>query len=102
MSERIAKYLARCGVGSRREAEEYIRQKRITVNGETVETPAFLVEGTENILFDGEKINKKDKCMINLDLMDHKGLVEAKVDIILMGLDLMVLEDFQTLAILAI
>ena len=45
MSERIAKFLARSGVCSRREAENYITQGRITVNGETVETPAFLVNG---------------------------------------------------------
>lgn len=79
MSERIAKYLARCGVSSRREAEELIRQKRITVNGETVETPAFLVEGTETILFDGEKINKKDKTRLWLY---HKpaGLVTTHKD----------------------
>ena len=64
MAERIAKYLARCGVASRREAETLIKQERITVNGETITTPAFLVEGTETILFDGEKINKKDKTRL--------------------------------------
>ena len=36
MSERIAKFMARAGVCSRREAEELIRQKRVTVNGEIV------------------------------------------------------------------
>lgn len=79
MSERIAKYLARCGVSSRRQAEELIKQKRITVNGEIVETPAFLVEGTENILFDGEKISQKDKTRLWLY---HKpaGLVTTHKD----------------------
>ena len=61
MSQRIAKYLARCGVASRREAENLIKQGRISVNGEDILSPAFLVEGTETILFDGEKINKKDQ-----------------------------------------
>lgn len=56
MSERIAKYLSRSGVCSRREAERLIAQHRVTVNGETVETPAFNIEGTENIRLDGEKI----------------------------------------------
>ena len=64
MAERIAKYLARCGVASRREAETLIKQERITVNGETKTTPAFLIEGNETILFDGEKINKKDKTRL--------------------------------------
>lgn len=56
MSERLAKFIARSGVCSRRGAEELIAQKRITVNGETIESPAFNVEGTEDIRFDGEKL----------------------------------------------
>ena len=56
MSERLAKFMARSGVCSRRQAEEYILQKRVTVNGEIVESPAFNVTGDEKILFDGEKL----------------------------------------------
>lgn len=33
-----------------------IEQKRVTVNGEIIDTPAFNVEGTEKILLDGEKL----------------------------------------------
>lgn len=46
----------RSGVCSRRQAEEYIQQKRVTVDGEIVESPAFNVTGDEKILFDGEKL----------------------------------------------
>lgn len=56
MAERIAKFMARSGVCSRREAEEIIKQKRVTVNGETIESPAFNVNGDEKILLDGEKL----------------------------------------------
>lgn len=56
MAERLAKFIARSGVCSRRDAEELIKQKRITVNGKIVDTPAFKVEGTEKILLDGEKL----------------------------------------------
>lgn len=56
MSERLAKFIARSGVCSRRGAEELIAQKRITVNGQTIESPAFNVEGNEDIRFDGEKL----------------------------------------------
>ncbi len=56
MAERIAKFIARSGVCSRRQAEEIIRQKRVTVNDEIVESPAFNVEGDEKILIDGEKL----------------------------------------------
>ncbi len=79
MPERIAKFLARAGVCSRRDAEKLIEQKRITVNGETVETPAFLVDGSETVLFDGEKIKAKDKTRLWLY---HKpaGLVTSHKD----------------------
>ena len=79
MSERIAKFLARSGVCSRREAETYILAKRITVNGETIETPAFLINGDEDVRFDGEKIKKKDKTRLWLY---HKpaGLITTHKD----------------------
>lgn len=56
MAERLAKFMARCGVCSRRDAEEMIKQKRVTVNGEIVETPAFNVSGEEKILLDCENL----------------------------------------------
>lgn len=56
MAERIAKFIARSGVCSRRAAEELIKQQRVTVDGKIVESPAFNVEGTEKILLDGEKL----------------------------------------------
>lgn len=56
MAERLAKFMARSGVCSRRDAEKLIEQKRVTVNGEIIDTPAFNVEGTEKILLDGEKL----------------------------------------------
>ena len=56
MAERIAKFMARSGICSRRAAEEIIRQKRVSVNGVIIESPAFNVDGTEQILLDGEKL----------------------------------------------
>ena len=79
MPERIAKFLARSGVCSRRAAEELIAQQRITVNGETLTSPAFTVNGDEDIRFDGEKIKKKDKTRLWLY---HKpaGLITSHKD----------------------
>lgn len=54
--ERIAKFMARSGVCSRRQAEELIKQKRVTVDGKLIESPAFNVSGEEKILLDGEKL----------------------------------------------
>lgn len=60
MAERIAKFMARSGVCSRREAEDLIKQKRVTIDGEIVESPALNVEGSEKILLDGEKLPQKE------------------------------------------
>lgn len=47
--ERIAKYLARAGVASRREAEAMIERGEVRINGRKLTTPAFKVTGNEDI-----------------------------------------------------
>lgn len=64
MAERLAKFMARSGVCSRREAEELIKQQRVTVNREIVAAPAFNVEGDEVILLDGEKLPAIEKTRL--------------------------------------
>jgi 23S rRNA pseudouridine2605 synthase len=47
--ERIAKYLARAGIASRREAEAMIERGEVRINGRKLTTPAFKVTGNEDI-----------------------------------------------------
>jgi 23S rRNA pseudouridine2605 synthase len=47
--ERIAKYLARAGVASRREVERMIEAGEVVVNGVKLTSPAFKVTGRETI-----------------------------------------------------
>lgn len=54
--ERIAKFLARAGVASRREAERLIEQGVVTVNGETLTTPAVKVTPDMDIRVDGTRV----------------------------------------------
>ena len=54
--ERIAKYLARAGVASRREVERMIEGGRVKVDGKTLDTPAFKVTGSETIEVDGKRV----------------------------------------------
>lgn len=62
--ERIAKVMARSGLCSRREAEAYIQQGRVSVNGTVLTTPAFTVTENDKILVDGESLPKKDRVRV--------------------------------------
>jgi len=53
---RIAKALARAGLCSRREAERWIAQGRVSVNGEVLASPARDVSATDRILVDGNPL----------------------------------------------
>ena len=57
--DRIAKVLARAGVASRREVERMIVAGRVTVDGNLLTTPAFLITGHEKIEVDGKPIEEK-------------------------------------------
>lgn len=59
--ERIAKYLARAGVASRREAERLIEQGIVTVNGAVLTTPAVKVTSDMDIRVDGTRIGAQEK-----------------------------------------
>jgi 23S rRNA pseudouridine2605 synthase len=56
--ERIAKLLARAGVASRREIERMIADKRITLNGVAVETPATLLKSLHGVAVDGKAVGQ--------------------------------------------
>ena len=53
---RLAKYLAHCGVASRRRADELIAQRRVRVGGETVTDPARDVGESSAVEVDGRPI----------------------------------------------
>ncbi len=54
--DRIAKYMARAGIASRREAERLIEAGRVRVNGKVLTTPAFTVTDDDEVLFDGTPV----------------------------------------------
>ncbi len=66
---RLQKYLADCGVASRRGAEKIIKQGRVFVNGEKVTQMGVTVdENYDTVTLDGEKLrqsNKKIYIMLN-------------------------------------
>ncbi len=62
--ERIARFLSRAGIASRREAERMIEAGRITVDGRRLDTPAFLVTGDETILLDGKPVKGPERTRL--------------------------------------
>jgi 23S rRNA pseudouridine2605 synthase len=54
--QRIAKLLARAGVGSRRDIERMIAEGRISLNGETLTTPATLLHDVAGVAIDGKPV----------------------------------------------
>ncbi|MFV0430979.1 MAG: pseudouridine synthase [Alphaproteobacteria bacterium] len=62
--ERIAKYLARLGVASRRGAEKLIEEGRIKVNGKILNTAAFKVSEADEISFDNQVLGAKKETKL--------------------------------------
>ena len=60
-SMRLQKYLARCGVASRRAAEVMIREGRVTVDGLAVTDMGRQVTGTERIAVDGQPVVPEER-----------------------------------------
>jgi len=54
---RLQKYLASCGVASRRKAEQHISEGRVTVNGQTVSSMGEkIAPGKDRVQFDGKDV----------------------------------------------
>lgn len=62
--DRIAKFLARAGIASRREVERMIAAGRITLNGTVLDTPAVKVSEADNITVDGKPVGAPDKLRV--------------------------------------
>ncbi len=79
MITRLNKYLADCGIASRRKAEELILQGRIAVNGKTVSDLTFKVDSEKDIVeFDGEKLKLKNNVYYLLN--KPKGVISSTND----------------------
>ena len=57
--ERIAKVLARAGLCSRRDAERWIAEGRVAVNGRKLDSPAFNVGPDDKVTVDGKPMPQK-------------------------------------------
>lgn len=77
---RLQKYLAECGVASRRGAEALIKEGRVRVNGETIREMGVQVDEDNDIIeFDGARV-KPQKKMIYIMLNKPEGFVTTVSD----------------------
>ena len=77
--ERIAKVIARAGLASRREAEEWIAAGRVAVNGAVIRSPALNVTARDRVSVDGEPLPARERTRL---FLYHKprGLLTTHAD----------------------
>ncbi|MEA2942903.1 MAG: rRNA synthase [Bradyrhizobium sp.] len=77
--ERIAKVVSRAGLASRRDAEEWIVQGRVSVNGRVINSPALDVTTRDVITVDGKALPERERTRL---FMFHKprGLMTTHAD----------------------
>ncbi len=81
MEERLQKIIARCGVASRRGAEQLMRDGRVSVNGRTVTQPGVKADDTrDEIRVDGGLISKAAVSPVYLMLNKPQGYVVTLKD----------------------
>lgn len=80
MIERLQKYMAHCGVASRRKCEEMILQDRVEVNGTVINKLGFKVDTTNDIvMLDNKKIVPEGK-KVYIALNKPEGYVSTVKD----------------------
>ena len=80
MEERLQKYLASCGVASRRMSEEIIKSGRVAVNGQIVTEMGVKIKiGTDKVTVDGKDITPEEEH-VYLMLNKPEGYVTTAHD----------------------
>ncbi len=75
---RLNKYIANAGICSRREADTYIAAGSVTVNGKVVSEMGYKVKRTDDVRYDGRRLNPEKKEYILLN--KPKGFITTTND----------------------
>ncbi len=77
--ERIAKVMARAGLASRRQAEAWIAEGRVAVNGAVISSPALNVTAADRIVVNGTPMPRRERTRLFL-YNKPRGLVTTHSD----------------------
>tara|TARA_B100001250_G_scaffold269832_1_gene232839 strand:- start:654 stop:1349 length:696 start_codon:yes stop_codon:yes gene_type:complete len=75
---RINKYLAKCGIGSRRKCDEYISSGKIKVDGKKITDFSFKVNDDSYVQFNNKLVNKLENVIFMLN--KPRGYICTKND----------------------
>lgn len=68
---RLNKYIAHCGIGTRRSASELVKKKEIKVNGQVQDNPSYTV-------VEGDEVVYKDKVLVPIKNFEYYLLNKPK------------------------
>ena len=78
---RLDKFLSDCGLGTRKQLKEYIKNGMVTVDGNIISKPEFAVDPNKNeILFSGESLTENYSEFRYYILNKPQGVVSATKD----------------------
>lgn len=77
---RINKYIAECGVCSRRKADELIQNKKVLVNGKIIDTLGLIIDEDNDVVIVNNKVVKKEEKLVYIMLNKPKGYVTTSIE----------------------
>lgn len=76
---RLNKYVAHCGICSRRQAIDLIKKGEVTVNGQVMYEPGYTVAKTDVVAYKGEVI-RPEANLVYILLNKPKGIITSVKD----------------------
>ena len=76
---RLNKYIAHCGIDSRRKTAEFVKQGLVTVNGEVEKSPAYVVKEGDIVRYRG-KVIKPEENMVYILMNKPKRTITSLND----------------------
>ena len=77
---RINKYLADCGLCSRREAELWIAEGLVEINGKTAELGDKVDGSEDHVSYNGKRVQSKNEELLTLAVNKPRGLICSNSD----------------------